>query len=75
MITKDVESNLIEQIGYDDTDKSLYVKFKNGGKVYQYFDVEFEKFAELSESESAGKYFHAEIKNKHQYVLVEEEIF
>lgn len=49
-----VKSSFIASVGYDPAAKMLEVQFING-KVYQYFDISPETFAELQSSESIGK--------------------
>ena len=58
-----VSSNL-SYIGYSNTTKSLRLSF--GAKaIYEYTDVPIEKYIELKDAESKGKYFHSNIKNKY----------
>lgn len=65
-----IDSSQIASLGYDAETQVLEVEFK-GGKVYQYFEVPPEKFAELQAAESAGKYLNQHIKGHHDFKLVE----
>lgn len=41
---------------------TLYIRFNNGG-VYGYSDAPAQVFDEMRGAESAGKFFHAHVKN------------
>jgi len=56
-----VKSSQLHAIGYDATNKTLAVKFKNGGE-YHYSNVEPEAFAALKSAESVGKHFGKHIR-------------
>jgi len=45
----------------------LTIKFKFGG-TYDYIDVEEELFNEMKEAPSVGKFFHARIKGKYDFL-------
>lgn len=59
----EVESTNIKSVGYDVDTKTLEVEFLTGA-VYQYRDVPPEKYQELLEAESVGKYFYAQVRAK-----------
>jgi len=56
-------SGMISKITYDESEKLLTLTFASGG-AYSYKDVPKEVFDGLLAAESAGKYFHANIRNK-----------
>lgn len=56
------KSSNIEGCGYDPETKKLIVMFKNGS-CHRYSDVPQEHYDGLMGAESAGKYFHANIRN------------
>ncbi|MFA5397943.1 MAG: KTSC domain-containing protein [Methanogenium sp.] len=56
-----VDSSMIKNLLYNHDDSSLLVEFKNNSR-YIYQDVTKQMFKEMIESESVGKYFHANIK-------------
>ena len=59
-----VESSNMMSIGWDNG--ILEIEFK-GNKVYQYFGVPKEVYTSMMLAESAGKFFHANIKGKYSY--------
>lgn len=67
MIQAQPAGGFVSAGGYDADTKKMRLEFK-GGKTFEYDDVEPEKGNELltvlpNESESAGKWFHANVKN------------
>lgn len=54
-----VESSLIASVGYDSSVSILEVEFKNGGAIWQYFDVPENTYNELRNAGSIGKFFLA----------------
>ncbi len=56
----DVESSMMNTIGYDEATKTLLIVF-NSGKTYEYADVPADVFAEFLDAESKGQFFHAAI--------------
>ena len=65
-----VESSLINSIGYDPESKILEVEFKKGGATYQYENVEVQKYEDLRDSFSIGRYFLNYIKPNYSYKKV-----
>lgn len=63
MQTHPLKSNVIESCAYNEADKELTLDFKSGGS-HKYSDVPKEIFEGILSAESAGKFFHANIKNK-----------
>lgn len=61
-----VKSSNIKSIGYDADSKTLEVEFI-GGRLYQYKNVDSEKHDALMKSESVGKFYAANIKNKYDW--------
>lgn len=64
-----VGSTTILSIGYDQASETLEVEFKNGG-TYQYYNVPSITHQLLMESDSKGKFLHANIKNAFPYARV-----
>ena len=62
-----VESTSIELVGYDEDAQELFVRFRNRGRTYVYFDVPPEAYAALLEAASKGRYLNFEIKPYHRY--------
>jgi len=70
-IKSDFKSSTIQSIAYDKDEKKLWLTFKSG--LYEYEGVEPELADALVESESKGKFFSANIKDKFTFVKVEQE--
>ena len=67
LLTKDVgckfypcESSNIVTYGYKESDSSLWVVFK-GNKIYQYKGVTKERFQDLHQAESKGKWVNTNL--------------
>jgi len=58
-----INSSMIISAGYDSTSGILEIEFKNGGTIWQYFDIPEYMWNEFLSCESQGKYWHANIKN------------
>lgn len=56
-------SSNIDEISFDKEAKEVTVKFHSGAS-HTYADVPEEHFHKMQQSESAGKYFHAHIRDK-----------
>lgn len=67
-----IKSSTIKGADYDDATKTLTIEFKNGG-TYQYKDVPRTIHSELLFASSAGKYFHANIRNTYPGTKVKEQ--
>jgi hypothetical protein len=65
-----VNSTSIRSIGYDESAKTLEVKFIDGD-VYQYFKVPEKIYHELLTADSIGAYLNKEIKGKFEYRKIE----
>ena len=66
MELKRVTSSNLEAIGYDGTNQSLIVQFKNG-TYYKYENVPYAIYQKLLSVRSVGKYFDVVIRNKFAY--------
>lgn len=54
---KPVESSNIKELGYDEAERVLYIKFNSGG-LYSYSDVSQDEYLMLISAESVGKMFY-----------------
>jgi hypothetical protein len=61
------ESSNISQLSYDLATETLQVAFHNGG-VYQYFEVNSNKWDDFKRADSKGQFLHQHIKNQHRFV-------
>jgi hypothetical protein len=57
-----VTSSNIKSIGYDPSTNVLEVEFSSG-TVYQYADVPAQVYKDMSEADSVGRYFAANVRN------------
>lgn len=64
-----VQSSMIEAVGYDSINSTLYIRFQNG-RDFQYFGVSQNTFDNLRNAPSAGRYFNSEIKDFHPYTQI-----
>lgn len=62
----DVDSSMLDSVGYDEKKKILEVEFNHGG-IYEYYDVEKETFDDLINADSLGRYFINNIKDDYDY--------
>jgi hypothetical protein len=66
-----VKSNNIGEVGYDETTKTLAIRFKSGG-LYHYSGVSPETHKSLMGAASVGSHFFATIKGKFDFTRIEE---
>lgn len=59
-----VSSSNVKSVGYDEEESKLEVEFNNGS-IYQYSNVPINKYSDLMNSSSHGKYFHRFIRDKY----------
>jgi hypothetical protein len=62
-----VTSTNLCSVGYDTDNQIFEVEF-NSGAVYQYTNVPIGEYEGLLNSDSKGKYFNANIKNRYSFV-------
>lgn len=72
MIRKEVVSSNIQTLGYKRG--SLFIRF-NSGVAYSYESVPFDVFRKLSEAESVGKAFHADVRGRYAYKKLDNDPF
>ena len=58
-----INSSMIASIGYDLSNGTLEVEFKNGTAIWQYYDVPENVWHEFQSASSQGKYFLANIRD------------
>jgi lysyl-tRNA synthetase class 2 len=59
-------STAVSEIDYDEAWETLTVRFTDG-RVYKYWNVPAEVYAEFLYASSAGGYFNANIRDKYSY--------
>jgi KTSC domain-containing protein len=60
------ESKLLAASAYDGGNSILWLRFRSGD-VYRYFDFPEQRYRELLEAESRGRYFLSSIRNHFRY--------
>lgn len=70
---KRVKSSAVKAIAYNRKEKNLKVRFLSNGETinYIYHKVPINTYKEFMESESKGKFFAANIKDKFSYTKAE----
>jgi hypothetical protein len=61
-----VDSSNIEQIGYDEDNRDLWIRFKSGD-TYIYSDVPSATYEDIMRADSKGSYLNREIKPNYSY--------
>lgn len=64
-----VDSSNVAFIGYDSESETLQIEFNNGS-IYQYFDVPEHLFEGLRDTDSVGRFLHANIKGTYRFSKV-----
>jgi hypothetical protein len=65
-----VNSSNVAEVGYDDANQSVYVRFLDGG-LYVYRGVPQFAFDGLLNASSVGSYLHRNFKNVYAYERIE----
>jgi len=72
MNRKDMDSDAIKSIGYDEEKQIVEVEIKKTGRVYRYFNVPLQDYLALIEAETIGGYYNKVFKDKFpEYVEIE----
>jgi hypothetical protein len=61
-----VESEAIDEITYDATRSTLFVRFRHGG-WYSYFAVPARVYEAFVSAESHGRFFHDKIRDRYPF--------
>ena len=62
-----VDSSAISELGYSKKANTLYIRFKESGVLYEYYDVPESEYKNLKNADSIGKYFNSDIKGTYDY--------
>ena len=62
-----LESEVLAAAGYDDSKQILYLRFRNTGDVYRYFDFPTANHETFLSAESKGRFFLSHIRNHFRY--------
>lgn len=62
-----LESQMLSAAAYDDSKQILYLRFRNTGSVYRYFEFPSADHEAFLSSESKGRYFRFHIRDHFRY--------
>jgi hypothetical protein len=62
-----LESKMLAAAAYDDSKQILYLRFRNTGDVYRYFDFPAAEYQAFLEAESKGRFFRSHIRDHFRY--------
>ena len=62
-----LESKMLSAVAYDSSKQLLYLRFRNTGDVYRYFDFTAADYQAFLTSESKGRFFRAHIRDHFRY--------
>lgn len=62
-----LESKMLSAVAYDDSKQTLYLRFRNTGAVYRYFEFTAANNEAFRNSESKGRYFRFQIRDHFRY--------
>jgi hypothetical protein len=58
-----LESKMLSAAAYDDSKRILYLRFRNTGDVYRYFDFTAADYRAFLGAESRGRFFRFQIRD------------
>ena len=58
-----LESKMLSAATYDDSKQILYVRFRNTGDVYRYFEFPSADYQALLGADSKGRFFRSRIRD------------
>jgi hypothetical protein len=62
-----LESKMLSAAAYDDSRQILYLRFRNTGEVYRYFEFPAADYDAFLRAESRGRYFRSHIRDHFRY--------
>jgi hypothetical protein len=62
-----LESKMLSAAAYDDSKQVLYLRFRNTGKVYRYFEFTVSDNQAFLSAESKGRFFRYHIRDQFRY--------
>ena len=62
-----LESKMLSAAAYDDSKQTLYLRFRNTGEVYRYFDFTAANHQAFLTAESKGRFFRFQIRDHFRY--------
>jgi hypothetical protein len=58
-----LESKMLSAAAHDNSKQILYLRFRNTGHVYRYFDFSSPNYQVFLSSESRGRFFRSQIRD------------
>ena len=62
-----LESKMLSAAAYDNSQQTLYLRFRNTGAVYRYFEFTAADYQVFLKSESKGRFFRSHIRDHFRY--------
>jgi len=62
-----LESKMLSAAAYDDSKQMLYLRFRNTGDVYRYFEFRAADYQDFLRAESKGRFFRSQIREYFRY--------
>jgi hypothetical protein len=62
-----LESKMLSAAAYEDSKRILYLRFRNTGEVYRYFEFPAAQHQAFLGAESKGRYFRFNIRDHFRY--------
>lgn len=62
-----LESEMLSAVAYDDLKQILYLRFRNTGEVYRYFEFTAADHQAFLRAESRGRFFRSHIRDHFRY--------
>lgn len=62
-----LESKMLAAVAYDDSKQVLYLRFRNTGHVYRYFEFTVADNQAFLNAESKGRFFLSHIRDHFRY--------
>jgi len=64
---KALESKMLSAAAYDDSKQILYLRFRNTGEVYRYFEFTPADNQAFLSADSKGRFFRSHIRHRFRY--------
>jgi hypothetical protein len=62
-----LESKMLSAVAYEDSKQILYLRFRNSGEVYRYFEFPVAEYQAFLSADSRGRFFRSHIRDHFRY--------
>ena len=62
-----LESTMLSAAAYENSKQILYLRFRNTGEVYRYFEFPAAAYQDFLNAESSGRFFRSQIRDHFRY--------